>query len=264
MLDTFSQPISIFTPSLRRIRFAAMGIDNDNGRLLKQTRIKKGLTQEALGALLDPPMNKQAVYKMETGIRRIDAAVAGQLAQILGLKPADLADEAFIVSPQPRAKSGIAHVTSLPVLGKAQAGYWAEAEFHEFGYDPDTGESFEPTVPVVASSEYPRAMQYALMLDGNSLNKIAPPNSYVVCVRLEGYPCDEDMKALDGKLVHVERHKGDLIETTVKRLKFNGTGAELWPESHDAKHQSPIPLRENSARTAVQIMGVVIGLYQAL
>lgn len=185
------------------------------------------------------------------------------VAEMLGLDP-DVLKAGARSALSTRVKSGIAHVSSLPVLGKAQAGYWAEAEFHSFGFDPDTGESFEPTVPVVASDDYPERLQYALMLDGNSLNKVALPGSYVVCVRLEGFPCDQDMKALDGRLVHVERHKGDLTETTVKRLKFNGSGAELWPESTDPKHQTAIPLRENNARTSVQIMGVVIGLYQAL
>lgn len=194
---------------------------------------------------------------------RLSESVREGVARMLQLDPDAL--KSGEMSPlSTGAKRSIAEVTALPILGKAQAGYWAEAEIHDFGFDPDTGESFEPTLPVVASTDYPERLQYALMLEGTSLNKVAKPGSFVVCVRLEGFPCDDGMKTLDGKLVHVERHKGDLIETTVKRLKFNGSGAELWPESSDPKHQSPIPLRENSARTSVQVMGVVIGLYQVL
>ena len=241
-----------------------MGIANDNGQLLRQAREAAGLTQAELGDRLDPPVSKQKIYKLESGRDRISAVLAGQLAIILGLKPDDLADEAFIISNKLKLKPGQPGVRNLPVLGVAQAGNWAESETIDFGYDPDTGESFVPTVPVLAVDDFPARQQYALAIEGTSLNKVAPPGSFVICVRLESFPTDPDMRILDGKLVHVERRKGDLIETTVKRLKFRSNGAELWPESSDPKHQSAVLLRENGARTHVQIVGVVIGLYQEI
>lgn len=258
MMDTFSQPLSIFNLSPRRIRYAAMGKTNDNGELLRAARKARKLSQEALGALLDPPVSKQQIYKMEVGRQRISAAVAAQFGKIFDLPVEDLADEAFVVGKEPRGSAiRVQKISGLPVAGFAQAGYWAERDMIEF--DPDDAESAPDTIAVIADKRFPASRQYALQLIGSSLNRIAPDGSFVICVSLDAYPGGHDEARLNGKLVHVERRRRDLVETTVKRFVLKNGEAELWPDSDDPKHQSPVPYDKGTEEVA--IIGVVIGRY---
>lgn len=133
---------------------------------------------------------------------------------------------------------------------------------HAQAFDPITGEGDFETVPVTPVVEYDSGSQYALQLIGNSLNRVAPPGSYVICVKLEGYPGGDRIKALDGKLVHVERKRDDLVETTVKRLVAKGRYIELHPDSNDPHHQAPLILADPVADVSVRILGVVVGLFQ--
>jgi len=78
------------------------------GRLLSQARAKAGLTQEQLGARLQPPMTRASIANMETGKQRVLAKTLVELAEALdvdltnliprrpprrAVKPADLRSE---------------------------------------------------------------------------------------------------------------------------------------------------------------------------
>lgn len=233
---------------------AAMGI----GDRIKEARKGLKLSQDTLADMVGA--SQSAVGNWESELNNPRRQLIPKLAKILKVSPEwlEFGDDA------PQGKKPLGPIRHLPIIGTAQAGYWAESEVHGHGYNDDTGEPELPTIPVVAEEEFPARMQYALAIDGTSLNRVLAPGSFVVCVRLEGFPSDAEMKALDGKLVHVERHKGDLFETTVKRFRFNGGRPQLWPESDDPKHQSAVPLKDSAAKTTVQIVGVIIGRYERL
>lgn len=69
--------------------------------MIKQLRKAEKLTQEELGKKLDPPVNKAAINKWESGIvQNIKRAYILQLASIFGVSPAFLMG--FVPSqPQP-------------------------------------------------------------------------------------------------------------------------------------------------------------------
>lgn len=104
---------------------------------------------------------------------------------------------------------------------------------------------------------YPYAEQYALEVEGDSMNKVAKDGWTVVCV-----PYWEVRRSMiPGDLVHVERvNTAGQHEFTLKRLKMGDGGLELWPESTSKDHQKPIPA-VNSDGYAVEIIGLVIGVY---
>lgn len=73
-----------------------MRVDQTKGRRLAELRKRAKLTQPALGAMLEPPMNKQQIYKLENGIQRITADMAVQFAKIFDVQPAELTDKAYL------------------------------------------------------------------------------------------------------------------------------------------------------------------------
>lgn len=214
------------------------------GRNIREARERARMTQEQLGAKLVPPASKQTIYKYETDKVHAPYAAAAQIARILNMPLADV---------RPRTQDIFTQQPGILLWGHARAGYWAEPS-----HAPEPHEL--PTVPIVPSPKYPTADQYALGVDGPSINRVAQDGAYVHCVRLSAYPCDDEFRALDGKLVHVERTRGDLVETTIKRLKHGPKGLELWPDSSDPKHQAMLRLDGDS----IEIKGVVIGKYEPL
>lgn len=57
---------------------------------IKTLRLNKGLTQEGLGRLLDPPMVVSTVSKIENGERRLSNLQIANFAEILGCRPENI------------------------------------------------------------------------------------------------------------------------------------------------------------------------------
>lgn len=61
------------------------------GEKIKALRISHGLSQERLGAMLNPPVNRAAVNKWETGrVENIKRIHIQQMATIFNVAPTDL------------------------------------------------------------------------------------------------------------------------------------------------------------------------------
>lgn len=83
---------------------------------IKQLRIEKGLSQEALGELIG--VKKAAINKYETGrVVNIKRSTLQKLANALDVRPADLLDDEESSKTMPIANRG-----SIPVLGSIPAG----------------------------------------------------------------------------------------------------------------------------------------------
>src|SRR5689334_10692445 len=54
------------------------------GRRIRELRISKGLTQEDLGGLLEPPVTRASIANIEMGTQRVLAHTLAQLAEHLG------------------------------------------------------------------------------------------------------------------------------------------------------------------------------------
>ena len=154
------------------------------------------------------------------------------------------------LSPQSPAEI---ELSSVPVVGKVQAGVWLEVE----GFHGDAGD--EERIPVVPNPRYARFKQWAVKVLGDSVNKEIPDGHFAICVDVE---CGRHPK--EGDLVVVQRLRdgGGLVETTIKEVRENGSGLELWPCSTNPVHNGPIPLGNGQESTSVAIKGFVIGAYK--
>lgn len=135
----------------------------------------------------------------------------------------------------------------LPVTGKVSAGLPQPVESIE------TDSLFEM---IPASSDYPSEWQFAMEVEGESLNKIAPNGSRLVCLSID----ESGYSVQDGDLVIVERRMfdGQAIERTAKRIRKTSQGFDLWPESNSEEHQKPIPINGNEDSEEYSVRAVVL------
>lgn len=201
---------------------------------LKQARIDAGFRFASHAA--DSLGVKRPTYAHhENGTRDFGADEARQYARrfkvsvewlLYGTKPG-ATTEIGDLEPSP-SQLGI-----IPIRGEVAAGVWRE-------YDELAQDLGEPTdyAPTIMLPGYPREQQFALIVKGESLNKIAPSGATLHCVELiNGGAWDIQ----EGELVIVQRSKfqGQMIETTAKRVRKNGDW-ELWPESDHPDYQEPL------------------------
>lgn len=140
-------------------------------------------------------------------------------------------------------------LVGLSVVGKIQAGAWLDRSILD-----DDGE--HEVIPVARDPRFPRARQYGLQINGDSMDKEYPDGSYVSCV--DYY--DSGVALKDGLIVHVERQNGPLVEMTLKAVETVDGKRVLAPRSHNPRHQ-PIPL-EGDSGTEILIRGIVTGSYR--
>lgn len=140
-------------------------------------------------------------------------------------------------------------IVMVPVVGYVEAGVWREADHFE---SMDLGE-----LPFPTNGTDPNAL-YVLNVNGTSANQIAPEGSSVVCASLDA------VEPRDGDLVHVQRERAGLYESTLKRVHRTEAGLELRTASTDPKwlrpdgSQTVIQIDDQGSETEARIMGVVV------
>lgn len=213
-----------------------MGIilDMKLGDRIFKSRTEKKLSQSKLGKLVGVTRNAVSLWESNTSSPTPERL--RELAVILDK------DSDWLATGRRRHSLT---VQGLPLWGEIAAGVWAEV-----GENQDMEVK---RVPVAPDPAYPADAQFALKVKGNSVNRIAPDGTIVVVVDI----LKAGIEIRDGDLVWVERHKGHLVETTLKRIRKGVRGVELWPESDDPRHVDPIPVAGNGA-TEVVIRGLVI------
>lgn len=179
-------------------RFAlSEGMDMD---LVKKRKEELGLTNKDIAAALK--IDVSAVSKLLSGKRQLKANEAQILADLLKIDA--------IGSPI---------IRQIPMIGKASAGAWKEAIHDPMGWMPCPDPSFPKGV-------------FALFIDGDSIDKIAP----------------------DGATIIVDPSDKLLVDRALY-LMMNGTGgatvklffsdpARLEPCSNNPEHQTIYPGEE--------------------
>lgn len=129
-------------------------------------------------------------------------------------------------------------VDLVEVVGTVKAGAWQDI-------DDSRGDSMGELVPSVG--DYPLDWQYAFVVDGESLNKVARPGDRLVCLDL----IKSQVEIEDGDLVIVERtrYAGQMVERTAKRVRKTIAGIELWPESTAPEFQGAISYKTGNGET---------------
>lgn len=203
---------------------------------LKSARINGGFaTKAALARKIG--VKRQAVTLWESGKSQPTADNLRKLSLILNVGHDWLATGRS-------APAGI--VLGLELHGEVAGGVWVEISENQ-----DTNLE---RVPVAPDPRYPLEFQYALRVRGNSVNKTARDGSIVACVDVMG----AGIEIRDKDLVVVERKRGSIVETTIKRVRRGKDGLELWPESDDPAHQEKLALGPRKAAGEVSIKALVI------
>lgn len=147
----------------------------------------------------------------------------------------------------------------LRILGEVQAGVWKEVPI---GAETHSDIGLLPIRPIEANGQ-----EYALLVRGTSMNKIAKDGDYIICRDVLASGVEPQI----GDLVVVERIRddGSIYESTVKRLCQHLDIADdtrrmvripyLAPESTDERFQEPIALSHpESGDAEVRIRAIVL------
>lgn len=211
---------------------------------LKELRLKRFETaQQAAEAY---GWNVVTYRSHESGMRNIPIATARKYATALGSTPA------YILGINAGGNSEpVNAVTLVPLVARASAG--------AFRYDEGL-ETEGVLVPAVPRADIPAGVQYAVLVDGPSVNLKIPDGAFAICAPYDKYPGGPK----HGQLVHVVRERAGLYEHTIKEIQYTANGTLLMPRSSDPRHLEPIDLASPEEDTTVRICGVVIGSYQPL
>lgn len=204
---------------------------------IKEIRLQKNMTTNDVAERAGTTF--QQVSRLERGERSLDTEWMEKISRALSVKPIELLPKEW----QPQG------IKTINVVGHVQAGLWQEAA------QWDSGDFYQIAAPYY--EEYEKKHLYGLEVKGESMNKVFPNGTCVICV-----PIDEwDSTIENGKYVIVERRnpKNSQIEATVKEFIKNESGVYLVPQSTDPSFSS-IKVDETTGDSA--ITGVVIGSFR--
>lgn len=205
------------------------------GQRIAELRERLGLSQDELGEVVG--MSQQGIQSIEGGKSNRPRKII-ELARALKTTPEYLLTGEYPPSGNAVALPAKSHADDaterkpsyVRVVGEVAAGQWREVTYSDFD---------EFNIPVVIDCRWNPQDVFALVVKGNSINRQAKDGSYVVC--LQAYAAPRGMK--DGDWIVVERVRGDLVETTVKKaVALQDGGWSLRPDSDDPRHQEDIPL----------------------
>lgn len=223
-------------------------MSEEQAKRLKELRIKRGFERaaDAARAYGWPVTTYQA---HENGSRGLKIDIARRYAKAFN------STAAYILTGASKGNGGdsptVNSLASVPLVAAVSAG--------TFRYDEGIDEG-TILVPAVPRGDIPASSQYAVRIDGHSVNKKIADGAFAICAKFDSYPGG----AQHGQLVHVVRERSGLHEHTIKELRFTRDGMMLHPVSTDPKHQEPIQYSTGEADELVRIEGVVIGVFQPL
>jgi transcriptional regulator with XRE-family HTH domain len=177
-------------------------------------------------------LSPAAVSRMVSGERQIKASELPKIAAYLGTPP----------------PGGIFPASKVRVIGVVAAGIWREE-----------GAMTAPTeheIPVINDNS--EQEKYALQVADASISAFIQRGAFAICVPY----FKERQELTDGDLVHVERRKGNLTETTIKKLAKTARGFELCSDAGpDGRPARPVPIGGETGDETAEIKGLVIGAY---
>lgn len=144
-------------------------------------------------------------------------------------------------------------IVLTPVLGTIEAGNFREVAAEDHHGEPAYIEAKQNTW-------FPKLTQYALLVSGESMNKIVQDGQTVICVGFD----ETGLGFEQGLLVHVERRRydGQLVEVTLKVIEYRD--GEWWfaPRSHDPRFTAF--KADGDDGTEVVVMGLAVAIQQDL
>lgn len=196
--------------------------------------------------------NENSYKAHESGRNGFGIADAKRYAFAFGVRPSWLQTgegEGPVKRDTPEGLSfSSAPIGMIPVTGRVAANTWLSVDDMDFSYND--------IEYVPSAGGHPVEWQFALIVEGNCLNKIAQNGERLVCLNIIAAQIEIE----SGDLVIVERRRydGQMVERTAKRVRLAADGFELWPESTDPAHQEPIRLYRMPEGEEIQVIGKVL------
>jgi transcriptional regulator with XRE-family HTH domain len=212
--------------------------------------LKKGLKQHgksASGLARSLGIDPSIVSKMVTGKRRISAEELPRIARYLGVPEPRSVD---IVNGLGRPAEIRLQTQVVSVTKVASGGVWREVGALSV-FD-------RAIIPAVPNPRIEGLTQYAIRVEGTDTDKLFRLGDYAIFV-----PFDDIRTApRDGDLVEVEQRRGNMKQTTIRRVRLNGEAVELWPESTAPEWQAPMPYPSQTRFETTQIVGLYVGMFR--
>lgn len=198
---------------------------------LKTAMAEKGVSQSELARRIGA--ERVLINKILNSRRRVTADELIKISGALGVSP-----PLTLIKAPPQHRF-------LKVIGEVAAGAWKEVNYiSDF-------DSYE--IPIILDPKWPEEAVYGLEVKGESINKQARDGDVVCVLRAQYAP----RPFAPGDWVVVERVRGETRETTVKQVRSNGRGWELWPDSTDPRYQDPI-IMETDDTDSITVVGFVL------
>lgn len=220
---------------------------------LKYFRLRAGLNAPELGKKVGA--SRHQIYRLEADDKELSSKWAAKLAPHLGISEIELMYGANANKTTQPQDIGSGEFIPVPVVGSVSAGIWLESQ-EVFSDEPQGfgGAMRDP--------RFPKEAYFALLVNGESINKRAKNGTYLICVDIN--KADIIPQIGDVVIVQRMRDQGGLIETTAKILIKNGEDFELHPYSSHEKHQAPIAINMNSmdGNDEIRVIAVATGSYE--
>lgn len=146
-------------------------------------------------------------------------------------------------------------VDIVPIRRRVAAGMWMDANV------PTADVS---TVPAVRDDRLEGLEQYALRIEDDSAGRRVQKGDCVVCVPYFGFR----RGLTHGDMVHCQRTRAGLVETTIRRLVVTAQSARLESLALDPVLLPPVEVdaqgRYESPDETVEVLGVVVALHRNL
>lgn len=186
---------------------------------------EKGLTQEDVGQEIH--RDRSVVSRIFSGEVSLQLSDVQGFARILETCPIEILYRAGLWDTRPE-------LYLAPVINSVEAGSFVETTPDEPPYTSNT---------IIV--EHPNRTVFALMVTGDSMDRVAPEHSLIVVDYSE-------KNARDGELFVFRRHG----EATFKRFRKDKSGIRLEPDSTNPRHTPIFP--ENGDH--IEVIGRVIDI----
>ncbi|ACL61723.1 XRE family transcriptional regulator [Methylobacterium nodulans] len=218
---------------------------------IAEWREKRGLTLEALAEATG--FSTGYLSRMQNGSRNVSLKNLAKISEALKVPVADLVPEGEEVPPGGEASPIPLPKGMVRVIGIAKAGLFREVEsLAYFVHDP---------IPAYPDTEFPHARQFAVLVEGDSMNAATPvpipDGAKCICVDFD----DINIPLRSGMKVVVEqiRDGGHLREWSVKEVKLFADRVEYHPRSTSREFKPIVVPKDATADTGrvVRVLGLV-------
>lgn len=216
-----------------------IGMRGSSMNRIKELRLERHLTQADLAEMTET--TDATIQRLETGQRQLTEKWAVKIASAMSVDVVEVFGRILPVAPN-----------GLEVVGEVHAGVWRETEVLD--------ELRHAALPLGPDPRYHGKRQFALLVRGESMNKVFKPGSFIVCV---AWP-DVGREPREDDVVVVERRRDGMVETTVKKVTIRQRKLALMPDSTDPRFQNPIELEGGLENDEIVITALVVGRYEQL